>query len=30
VDEVRKLTDGRGADVIITAAASGAAQVAGG
>jgi L-iditol 2-dehydrogenase len=26
VDEVRKLTDGRGADVIITAAASGAAQ----
>jgi hypothetical protein len=29
VDEVRKLTDGRGADVIITAAASGAAQVAG-
>jgi L-iditol 2-dehydrogenase len=26
VDEIRKLTDGRGADVIITAAASGAAQ----
>ncbi|OLF13539.1 zinc-dependent dehydrogenase [Actinophytocola xanthii] len=26
VDEVRKLTDGRGADVVITAAASGAAQ----
>ena len=26
VDEVRKLTDGRGADVIVTAAASGAAQ----
>ncbi|MCT2584300.1 zinc-dependent dehydrogenase [Actinophytocola gossypii] len=26
VDEVRKLTDGRGADVLITAAASGAAQ----
>jgi L-iditol 2-dehydrogenase len=26
VDEVRKLTDGRGADVIITAAAAGAAQ----
>jgi L-iditol 2-dehydrogenase len=27
VDEVRKLTDGRGADVVITAAASGHAQV---
>jgi L-iditol 2-dehydrogenase len=26
VDEVRKLTDGRGVDVVITAAASGAAQ----
>jgi L-iditol 2-dehydrogenase len=26
VDEVRKLTDGRGADVVITAAAAGAAQ----
>ncbi|MGH3760588.1 zinc-dependent dehydrogenase [Actinophytocola sp.] len=26
IDEVRKLTDGRGADVVITAAASGAAQ----
>ncbi|WP_213453680.1 zinc-dependent dehydrogenase [Rhizomonospora bruguierae] len=26
VDEIRKLTDGRGADVVITAAASGAAQ----
>ncbi|MFC7328847.1 zinc-dependent dehydrogenase [Marinactinospora rubrisoli] len=28
VDEIRKLTDGRGADVVITAAASGAAQEA--
>ncbi len=26
IDEVRKLTDGRGADVVITAAAAGKAQ----